>query len=133
METVEQAQQTIYQELTADDAEVRAEFLKHFESKSRAFSESMSQAFVAWLALDAMLQEDEKRGPVSQFVYAAVTLHILSLKLLLSGQTVAAGNFIAQSGRDHRVGAAPPSIRERPVLIPAVGRQWGKSTARLPS
>jgi hypothetical protein len=38
---------------------VRAEFLKHFESKARAFSEAMSQAFLAGRTLDAMLQQDE--------------------------------------------------------------------------
>ena len=87
---------TICRELTPNDAEVRAEFLKYSESKALAFCEAMSQAFPAWRTLDAMLQQDEKRGPVSQFVYAAVTLHILSFKLLLSGQTVAAGNLLRQ-------------------------------------
>ncbi|MGH9958165.1 MAG: hypothetical protein ACREBC_13705 [Pyrinomonadaceae bacterium] len=96
METVEQARDTILKELISDDSEVRAEYLKQFEADAEAFADSMAQAFVRWRAFDNEVKGDEKRAHVSALVYTAITLHILSLKLFLSGHTVAAGNLFRQ-------------------------------------
>ena len=48
METLEQARDTIYKELTSDDSEVRAEYLKVFEPDAKRFSEAMARAVIAW-------------------------------------------------------------------------------------
>ena len=96
METLEQARDTILKELTSDDSDVRAEYLKHFEADAKALAESMAQAFVKWREFDSEIKGDEKRAHVSALVYVAITLHVLSTKLLLSGQTVAAGNLFRQ-------------------------------------
>ena len=96
METVEQARETILKELTSDDSEVRSDYLKLFESDAKTFADAMAQAFMKWRTFDNEVKGNEKRAHVSALVYTAITLHILSLKLFLSGQTVAAGNLFRQ-------------------------------------
>jgi hypothetical protein len=96
METLAEARDTIRKELTSDDAEVRAEYLKAFHSDVEKFSDAMAKAVLAWRRLDAIVKGDERRAHVSALVYAAFTLHILSFKLFLSGHIVAAGNQFRQ-------------------------------------
>ena len=96
METVDEAREVILKELTSDDSEVRVAYLKHFDSEAKEFSSAMAAAYVKWRALDAGVKDDERRAHVSALVYVAVTLHVLSMKLFLSGQTVAAGNLFRQ-------------------------------------
>lgn len=96
METFEEARDTILAQLTSDDRQVRAEYLEHFQADAEKFSEDMAQAFMKWRSLDADLQHDEKQAYISAQVYLAITLHILSMKLFLSGHIVAAGNISRQ-------------------------------------
>jgi hypothetical protein len=56
----------------------------------------MAHAFIRWRSFDNEVMGDERRGYVSALVYTAITVHILSLKLFLSGHTVAAGNLFRQ-------------------------------------
>lgn len=96
METFKDAKNTIRTELTSDNVEVRAEFLKHFAPALEKFSDAMAHAFMNWRTLDADLKNDEKRAYVSGLVFTAITLHIQSMKLFLSGHEVAAGNMSRQ-------------------------------------
>jgi len=96
MKTVEDAKAAIEKELTSDDAEVRAEFLKRFSPEIERFAEAMAKAIVNWRSLDDGVKGDDKRAYVSAWVYTAAMLHILSMKLLLSGHLVAAGNLYRQ-------------------------------------
>lgn len=96
METIEEAKVVIAKELASDDTEVRAEFLKRFSAEIERFAEAMAKAFVNWRSLDDGVKGNEKRAYVSAWVYTAVTLHILSMKLLLSGHLVASGNLYRQ-------------------------------------
>ncbi len=96
METVHEATAIIYREITSDDANVRADYLKHFDKHSKAFSAAMAQAVVSWKKLDGWTMGDEDRAVVSALVHAAITLHIVSCKLMLSGHVVAAGNMFRQ-------------------------------------
>jgi hypothetical protein len=96
MHTVEQARETILKELISDDTDVRIEYLKLFEANAKAFADYMALAFIGWRSFDNKVKGDIRRAHLSAFVYSAITLHILSLKLLLSGYTVAAGNLSRQ-------------------------------------
>ncbi len=96
METVDQAQATIFREITTDDSEVRGEYLKHFEGAAKGFSVSMAKAFVKWREFDNEIKGNEGRAHVSALVYVAITLHVLSMKMCLAGQTAAAGNLFRQ-------------------------------------
>jgi hypothetical protein len=49
-----------------------------------------------WRMFDNEVKDNEKRAYISALVYTAITLHVLSMKLFLSGQTVAAGNLSRQ-------------------------------------
>ena len=114
MKTLEQDREMILSELWSDDAEVRRKYRLRFDDCSQEFSDSMARAFVKWRAFDDGVQGDEKIAHVSALVYSAITLHILSLKLILSGQTIAAGSLFRQvvesialallcSGKDLRI------------------------------
>ena len=96
METFEEARKTILKELTSEDAEVQATYLKHFWPKVEKFSDAMAQAFLNWRSLDAGVKGNGKLAYVSALVFTAITLHILSMKLFTSGHAVAAGNFFRQ-------------------------------------
>ncbi len=96
MQTLEEARDTILGQLTSDDPDVRAEYLKHFGDDTKKFSEVMAQAFMKWRSLDAEIQGNDKRAYISALVLLAINFHILSMKLFLSGHAVAAGNLSRQ-------------------------------------
>ena len=56
----------------------------------------MAAAVLAWRDLDAGSEKEEGRAYVSALVYCAITLHLQSMKLFLSGHPVAAGNLSRQ-------------------------------------
>lgn len=96
MDTLEDARKKILKEITSDDAEVRANYLKHFKSDIETFSEAMAQAVMNWQLLYADVKDDTNLGQVSAWVITAISLHILSMKLLVSGHIAAAGNLFRQ-------------------------------------
>lgn len=96
MNTLEDAREVILAQLTIDDSDVRADYLKLFNAEVETFSAVMAQAFMKWRSLDAQLHGEEKKAFVSATVFTAITLHVLSMKLFLSGITVAAGNISRQ-------------------------------------
>ncbi|MGQ0528910.1 MAG: hypothetical protein ACT4PG_03645 [Panacagrimonas sp.] len=95
MESLEEATSVIQRELTSVDSEVRAEYMSHFENDFQRFSVAMAHAVMKWREIDICMG-DERRAYVSALVYSAISLHILSFKLLLSGHIVAAGNTFRQ-------------------------------------
>ena len=96
METIKEARTKILKEITSDDADVRADYLTHFQSDIDKFSDAMAQAVVNWQSLDAEVKDDANLGQVSAWVITAISLHIMSMKLFVSGHTVAAGNLFRQ-------------------------------------
>jgi len=86
----------IMKEVSQDDCEVRGRYLAEFRYEIDEFVVVMADAFMRWLALDSAIGPDEKLGHISAFAYSAITFHILSLKLFLSGHLVAAGNLMRQ-------------------------------------
>jgi hypothetical protein len=95
VETFEEAVEVIRRELTSDDAEVRAEYLAHFAADVERFTTAMAQAVMEWRGIDTGIG-DVPRAYVSGLVHTAITLHIVSFKLLLSGHLVPAGNVFRQ-------------------------------------
>lgn len=96
METLEEFRGAILAQVTSDDKEVLAEYLKHFYVDLEKFSESMASALLNWRGLDSSLKNDERCSYISALIYTTITLEILSMKLLLTGYTVAAGNLFRQ-------------------------------------
>ena len=96
MESLEESRAKIFTELTSDVSDVRAEYLKLFEADAQKFAASMAQAVMKWRTLDADLRGNENRVYISSLVHTAIGIHILSLKLFLSGHIVAAGNLSRQ-------------------------------------
>lgn len=97
METLEEARSKIFLEITTDDPDVRGEYLKRFEHETKEFSEVMARVMLNWLKEHSEAQRDEKRLQVFALVFMAVHLHVGSMKLLLSGNTVASGNLFRQT------------------------------------
>ena len=96
METIEEAQSAISKELAGDDAEVRREFEARFGNEIRGFAGVMAVAFVNWRSLDSEVKDNERLAYVSAWVYTALNVHVNSMKLLIAGHQVAAGNLFRQ-------------------------------------
>ena len=92
MEDYESATSKIRSEIKGDLSDVRREFLEHFESDAERFVDLMARAFLRWSELDRGAGQDLKKANVSGLVFSAVTQHIISLRLFLSGYIVSAGN-----------------------------------------
>jgi hypothetical protein len=95
METLEEAADAIHREIVSDDSEVRAKYLDHFAQDIKRFSVEMARAVMAWRDVDAGIG-DQARAYVSGLVHSAMTLHVISFKLLISGHMVPAGNVFRQ-------------------------------------
>lgn len=96
METLEQAREKILTEITSGDTDARREYIARFGTEVKSFSAFMAGAFMRWRSLDDNCGGDEEVAYVSGLVYTAITLQIHSMKLFLSGHTVAAGNIFRQ-------------------------------------
>jgi hypothetical protein len=96
METLEQATKILAAELTSTGDEVRKEFLGHFEAELKEFEGKMAEAVLAWKAFDGGIGTDAEKGLVSALIYAAIMLHVQSMKLFISGHIVAAGALMRQ-------------------------------------
>ncbi len=114
MVSIEDARSEFLTELTADDPEIRANYLKHFRAEVEEFADAMARAFQNWQTLNIGSERDDRRAYVSAVVYTAISLHTQSLKAFLSGLSVPAGNLMRQtletialallcSGKDHHV------------------------------
>jgi hypothetical protein len=93
--TLEVHRQTILTELLSDDAEVRADYLNLFDAEAKRFAELLAAAIVAWEPVPARVAAIEQ-GFITGLVQAAITLHVNSMKLFLSGHIIASGNLFRQ-------------------------------------
>ena len=96
MQRFDEIREKILAELTSDHKEIIAAYLAHFEADLRRFAESMANSLLRWELLDSSILANEKRAYISALLYTTITLHVLSMKLLVSGYTVAAGNLLRQ-------------------------------------
>lgn len=92
MEDYESVAEKIRTEIKGDLFDVRKDFLEHFEKEAEQFVDLMTQAFLRWSELDGAAGQDQKKANVSGLVFSAITQHVISLRLFLSGYIVAAGN-----------------------------------------
>jgi len=96
VETLASAREKILTEITSDDTEARREYLARFADDVKSFSGFMAEAFMRWRSIDDNIGKSEELAYVSGLVYTPITLQIQSMKLFLSGHTVAAGNMFRQ-------------------------------------
>lgn len=86
----------VHAEITRESRAVRQEFVRTFDEQSQAFAEQMGEALSYWLDLYSLAQDNERQMKVLALAYTAISLHISSMKLFLSGHQVAAGNLMRQ-------------------------------------
>jgi hypothetical protein len=96
VESIVEAKEKVLREVTADDPEVRGNFLKRYSGQADQFADYMARATLAWQQLAANVDKHGKLVFVVNVVYCAIALHIQSMKLFLAGQIVAAGNLTRQ-------------------------------------
>lgn len=96
METLAEAREKILTEITSDDADARRQYLARFAADVKSFSAFMAEAVMRWRSLDDNIGKNEELAYVSALIYTGITLQIQSMKLFLSGHTVAAGNMFRQ-------------------------------------
>ncbi|MDO8723423.1 MAG: hypothetical protein Q7J31_14535 [Syntrophales bacterium] len=83
-------------EFETNNVQERTEFLKYFASDRDFFSERMACAIVAWDTFDKDIKGNEQKAYIVGLVGCAISLHIISMKLLLSGYSIPAGNLQRQ-------------------------------------
>ena len=96
MESLPEAKQVIFREITGDEPEVRNNFLNRYSVQVDQFSEHMAHAIVAWRELTKKADKHDKYVFIINMVYCAISLNIQSMKLFLAGHIVAAGNLSRQ-------------------------------------
>lgn len=96
MEIAKTIRQKIHVATTSEDVDVRAAYLSTFDVEIEQFVEGMAKAFERWQKLDEGSSAEPRRAYASALVYSAITLHISSMNLFLSGWLVAAGNLQRQ-------------------------------------
>lgn len=96
MESFEESRRKIIAEITSDEPEVRGAYLEMYSEQVEEFGSGMANAILAWREIDANSEKEEDRAYVSALVYCAITLHIQSMRLFLSGHLIAAGNLSRQ-------------------------------------
>ncbi len=77
-----------------DDPIIRLSFIESHEEELEKFCELMHRSFIRWSELDRLVtkNKEEKKAYTSALVYTALHSKIVSLKLLMSGLLVPAGN-----------------------------------------
>lgn len=96
MEDYESAVEKIRIEITGSLNDVKQEFMEHFREDLEKFIDLTAQAFLSWLKLDGISGEDQEKAIVSGLVFSAITLHIISMRLFMTGYIVAVGNIQRQ-------------------------------------
>jgi hypothetical protein len=97
METYDTIRELISSETIKDNIDVRNSFLERYSSQIDEFINNMSQAFIAWRSLDSKTKNNQKKEHISALVFSSINLHIVSMKLFLSGYIVASGNIERQA------------------------------------
>lgn len=104
MEDYEGTYQTIFKEIIQHSTEVHDCFLQEFGREITLFPEYMTKALLNWQNLDnEIMREHEhelhkstKKAHVVLLAYSAIALHIMGLKVFLSGLIIPAGNLMRQ-------------------------------------
>ena len=96
MESLAESKRKIIAEITSDEPDVRGSYLERYSEQVEDFGHRMANAVLSWRDLDAGSEKEEGRAYVSALVYCAMTLHIQSMRLFLSGHSIAAGNLSRQ-------------------------------------
>lgn len=114
METFIEAHKKVFIEVISNSDEVRAEYLANYRDSANDFSLAMSQALTTWHQCECR-GDPAAAGTVSSLAYAAIMLHIQSMKLFLSGCPVPAGTLSRQAVENIAL-ALLCSIHGAPVL-----------------
>jgi hypothetical protein len=96
MEDYDSIYKEINNEVTGDAPVIRQRFLDEFGGEVKDFVDKVSRAFLNFQKIEANVDGDKKGAHVAALVYSAINLHIVSMKLFLSGYPVAAGNLHRQ-------------------------------------
>jgi hypothetical protein len=86
----------IRQELLTWDIEISNHYLSQYPEQIERFAASMTVACRAWKDFDKTIQENEQRAHISSLIFGALSLHLMSTKLLIWGCLAPAGNTMRQ-------------------------------------
>jgi len=99
MPSFEETKDLIYSEITGEEKAAAASFLARYGEQAARFSDLTAQAIMDWEAIDrgAVQSENRKHKRIAFLIFCAITLNAQSMKLLLAGHIVAAGNLMRQT------------------------------------
>jgi len=84
-------------ELLGDTNEVRSKFVARFHPELEQFIAEMAANYLHWKKFDKTVGGNEERAHVSTLLYGTIIAHVMSMKLLISGYFIPAGNTQRQA------------------------------------
>ncbi len=84
-------------ELFGDTNQVRSQYVERFQSELEHFVEAMAASYLHWKKFDKTVGGNEERAHISALLYGAINAHVISMKLLISGYFIPAGNTQRQA------------------------------------
>jgi len=84
-------------ELLEGGEQLRLAYLKHFEKEINDFTEVMSDAYLSWKKFDSEISKTEEKAYISALLFGTINLHTISMKLLINGFFIPAGNAQRQA------------------------------------
>ena len=96
MEKFEDILRKVRSAITQEKSETRENFINHFSFDIGKFSFDMAKAFEKWKVFDDKIANDREKAAISGILYLAITLNITSMKLFVSGNSIASGNIHRQ-------------------------------------
>jgi len=96
-ESTEFAVGIVSDELLGDTNQVQSKFVERFQAELERFIAEMAASYLHWKKFDKTVEGNEERAHISALLYGAINTHVISMKLLISGYFIAAGNTQRQA------------------------------------
>lgn len=96
-ESSEFAAHIVSDELLGDTDAVRRQFVSRFTPDLEEFIAAMAATFLHWKKFDKTIKGSESRAHVSALLYCTLNFHAMSMKLLICGYFIQAGNTERQA------------------------------------
>jgi hypothetical protein len=87
----------VSEELLGDTNQVRSQFVDRFQTELEEFIAVMAASYLHWKKFDSTVGDNTERAHISALLYGAINAHVISMKFLITGYLIPAGNTQRQA------------------------------------
>lgn len=87
----------VSEELFGDANQIRSKYVEQFKSELEKFVEVMASTYLHWKEFEKVLGGSEERAHIAALLYGTINAAVISMKLLISGYFIPAGNTQRQA------------------------------------